>query len=101
MPAAAAPSCCAPPARHAPHPRLLKARFEAEGFDHPLLLQGEGRKSELLARFRRLGNAVLVASQSFWEGVDVRGEALVSSSSSTSCPSRRPTIRCWRRASST
>jgi len=55
---------------------LLKDRFEAEGFDHPLLLQGEGSKSELLARFRRLGNAVLVASQSFWEGVDVRGEAL-------------------------
>lgn len=55
---------------------LLKARFAAEGFDHPLLLQGEGSKSELLARFRRLGNAVLVASQSFWEGVDVRGEAL-------------------------
>jgi len=55
---------------------LLKARFEAEGFDHPLLLQGEGSRSELLARFRRLGNAVLVGSQSFWEGVDVRGEAL-------------------------
>jgi ATP-dependent DNA helicase DinG len=55
---------------------LLKDRFESEGFDHPLLLQGEGSKSELLARFRRLGNAVLVASQSFWEGVDVRGEAL-------------------------
>jgi ATP-dependent DNA helicase DinG len=30
----------------------------------------------LLERFRRLGNAVLVASASFWEGVDVRGEAL-------------------------
>ena len=55
---------------------LLTDRFESEGFDHPLLLQGEGSKSELLARFRRLGNAVLVASQSFWEGVDVRGEAL-------------------------
>ncbi|MEZ5614388.1 MAG: ATP-dependent DNA helicase [Rhodocyclaceae bacterium] len=55
---------------------LLKQRFEEEGFDHPLLLQGEGSRSELLARFRRLGNAVLVASQSFWEGVDVRGEAL-------------------------
>lgn len=55
---------------------LLKQRFEAEGFDHPLLLQGEGSRSELLARFRRLGNAVLVGSQSFWEGVDVRGEAL-------------------------
>lgn len=41
-----------------------------------LLLQGEGSKSDLLDRFRRLGNAVLVASQSFWEGIDVRGEAL-------------------------
>ncbi len=42
----------------------------------PLLMQGEGSRSELLERFRRLGNAVLVGSQSFWEGVDVRGEAL-------------------------
>ena len=42
----------------------------------PLLLQGEGSRSELLERFRRLGNAVLVASQSFWEGVDVPGDAL-------------------------
>jgi ATP-dependent DNA helicase DinG len=55
---------------------LLKEHFEKEKFDHPLLLQGEGSKSELLERFRRLGNAVLVASASFWEGVDVRGEAL-------------------------
>ncbi len=55
---------------------LLQQRFEAGGVDYPLLLQGEGSRSELLERFRRLGNAVLVASQSFWEGVDVRGEAL-------------------------
>jgi len=55
---------------------LLQQRFQAEGVDYPLLLQGEGTRSELLERFRRLGNAVLVASQSFWEGVDVRGEAL-------------------------
>lgn len=55
---------------------LLKERFEQEKFLAPLLLQGEGSRSELLARFRRLGNAVLVASQSFWEGVDVRGDAL-------------------------
>jgi ATP-dependent DNA helicase DinG len=55
---------------------LLAERFAAEKFDHPLLLQGEGSRTELLDRFRRLGNAVLVASQSFWEGVDVRGEAL-------------------------
>ncbi len=55
---------------------LLKARFEDEGHEMPLLLQGEGSKNELLERFRHLGNAVLVGSQSFWEGVDVRGEAL-------------------------
>jgi ATP-dependent DNA helicase DinG len=41
-----------------------------------LLIQGESSRTELLDRFRRLGNAVLVGSQSFWEGVDVRGEAL-------------------------
>lgn len=41
-----------------------------------MLMQGESSRTELLDRFRRLGNAVLVGSQSFWEGVDVRGEAL-------------------------
>ena len=55
---------------------LLKGRLEDEGHDMPLLLQGEGSKNDLLQRFRHLGNAVLVGSQSFWEGVDVRGEAL-------------------------
>jgi ATP-dependent DNA helicase DinG len=43
---------------------------------YPLLVQGTGSRSELLERFRSLGNAVLLGSQSFWEGVDVRGEAL-------------------------
>jgi len=55
---------------------LLKEAFATSGMDYPLLLQGESARSELLERFRRLGNAVLVGSQSFWEGVDVRGEAL-------------------------
>jgi ATP-dependent DNA helicase DinG len=55
---------------------LLGAAFAERGLAFPLLLQGEGSRSELLERFRQLGNAVLVASQSFWEGVDVRGEAL-------------------------
>jgi len=55
---------------------LLKEAFEREGLEYPLLLQGESSRSELLDRFRKLGNAVLVGSQSFWEGVDVRGEAL-------------------------
>jgi ATP-dependent DNA helicase DinG len=55
---------------------LLQAEFEQRGWDYPLLLQGEGSRNELLMRFRTLGNAVLLGSQSFWEGVDVRGEAL-------------------------
>ncbi|MDR2365667.1 MAG: ATP-dependent DNA helicase, partial [Zoogloeaceae bacterium] len=42
----------------------------------PLFLQGESSKNELLERFRRAGNGILVGSQSFWEGVDVRGDAL-------------------------
>ncbi len=54
----------------------LGGRLAAEHLLYPLLVQGEGSRSELLERFRRLGNAVLVASASFWEGVDVRGEAL-------------------------
>ncbi len=55
---------------------LLRERIDANHAGFPLLLQGEGAKTELLERFRSLGNAVLVATQSFWEGVDVRGEAL-------------------------
>jgi ATP-dependent DNA helicase DinG len=56
--------------------RLLAEAFGREGLDLPLLAQGQGSRSELLERFRALGNAVLVGSHSFWEGVDVRGEAL-------------------------
>ena len=47
-----------------------------EGLDFPLLVQGDGSKSELLTRFRTLRNAVLLGSASFWEGVDVPGDAL-------------------------
>jgi len=54
----------------------LQEDFKKLNLDFPLLLQGEGSRTELLERFRRLGNAVLVASHSFWEGVDVRGSAL-------------------------
>lgn len=55
---------------------LLADRYARDKFASPLLLQGQGSRSELLDRFRCLGNATLVASQSFWEGVDVAGEAL-------------------------
>src|SRR3954469_10361949 len=50
--------------------------FLRDRIDFPLLVQGTGSRSDLLARFRTMGNAVLLGSQSFWEGVDVRGEAL-------------------------
>ena len=55
---------------------LLAARLKAEGLEWPLLLQGSGAKNELLERFRRSPNAILVGSQSFWEGVDVKGDQL-------------------------
>ena len=55
---------------------LIEDKLSRAGLDYPLLLQGQSSRTELLDRFRRLGNAILVASQSFWEGVDVRGEAL-------------------------
>lgn len=44
--------------------------------NYPLLIQGEEAKPILLARFRQLGNAVLLGTATFWEGVDVKGEAL-------------------------
>jgi ATP-dependent DNA helicase DinG len=44
--------------------------------DYPILMQGEFPKHQLLERFRQVGNAVLLGTSSFWEGVDVRGEAL-------------------------
>jgi len=58
--------------------RALREAAEAleQRLDYPLLVQGSMPKGELLARFRKLGNAVLLGTASFWEGVDVRGEAL-------------------------
>mgnify|MGYP002713114336 CR=1 FL=1 len=58
--------------------RALREAAEVleERLDYPLLVQGSMPKGELLARFRKLGNAVLLGTASFWEGVDVRGEAL-------------------------
>jgi len=56
--------------------RRAHERLQDAALAHPLLVQGTGSRSELLRRFRELGDAVLLGSQSFWEGVDVRGEAL-------------------------
>ena len=52
----------------------LEARFPEPNF--PILVQGQAPREALLHRFRELGNAVLLATGSFWEGVDVKGEAL-------------------------
>jgi ATP-dependent DNA helicase DinG len=54
----------------------LRDVIEARGWNYPLLVQGDASRTELLDRFRAYGNAILVGSQSFWEGVDVRGDAL-------------------------
>ena len=67
--------CTSLRAMRAIHP-LLKAAFAQNGMEYPILLQGDSTRTELLDRFRKHGNAVLIGSQSFWEGVDVRGEAL-------------------------
>lgn len=54
----------------------LREEFERRKLPFPLFVQGEAGRTELLDRFRAAGNAVLIGSQSFWEGVDVRGDAL-------------------------
>ncbi|GMQ76484.1 MAG: ATP-dependent DNA helicase [Gammaproteobacteria bacterium] len=47
-----------------------------ERLDYPLLVQGSAPRDELVRRFRTTPRAVLLGTASFWEGVDVRGEAL-------------------------
>ncbi len=50
--------------------------LEDSGLPYPLLVQGSMPRAQLLERFRALGNAILLGTGSFWEGIDVRGEAL-------------------------
>lgn len=54
----------------------LKQAFQSAGDPFPVLQQGEAPRPTLLDDFRRAGNAVLVGSHSFWEGIDVKGDAL-------------------------
>ncbi len=54
----------------------LKKLFEEGGDPFPVLRQGDAPRPTLLDDFRRAGNAVLVGSHSFWEGIDVKGDAL-------------------------
>jgi ATP-dependent DNA helicase DinG len=58
--------------------RVMQALYGAlaRAAKRPVLVQGEAPKSALLEKFRRTPNAVLVATMSFWEGVDVPGKAL-------------------------
>ncbi|EGR1175442.1 ATP-dependent DNA helicase [Vibrio parahaemolyticus] len=55
--------------------RELGEKFR-EVLDLPVLMQGEMSKQKTLAEFMELGNALLVATGAFWEGIDVRGDAL-------------------------
>ncbi|WP_442592727.1 ATP-dependent DNA helicase [Parapusillimonas sp. JC17] len=55
---------------------LFEERFDDEGVERVLLRQGESSRRVLLERFRSEGDAVLVGSASFWEGIDVPGDAL-------------------------
>ena len=70
--ARAARSCCSPATaccgrcRNGSRPSL----------PYPLLVQGDAPRSVLLQRFRTTPNAVLLATASFWQGVDVAGEQL-------------------------
>ncbi|HWH53092.1 MAG TPA: helicase C-terminal domain-containing protein [Gemmatimonadaceae bacterium] len=58
--------------------RAMAAELRARGADRrwPLLVHGDEMRDTLLARFREAGNALLVGTASFWEGVDVPGDAL-------------------------
>lgn len=58
--------------------RAMATELRARGADRrwPLLVHGEDGRDALLARFRECGRAVLLGTASFWEGVDVPGDAL-------------------------
>jgi ATP-dependent DNA helicase DinG len=55
--------------------REVQARAAAE-IEYPILVQGTAPRSALLREFKATPNAVLLATSSFWQGVDVVGEAL-------------------------
>jgi ATP-dependent DNA helicase DinG len=54
----------------------LQHLMRESGTDFPLLVQGQGTRRNLLQSYRAATGAVLVGSISFWEGIDVRGDAL-------------------------
>jgi ATP-dependent DNA helicase DinG len=58
--------------------RMMASELRSRGCDRrwPLLVHGEEPRDHLLARFREAGGAILLGTASFWEGVDVPGDAL-------------------------
>lgn len=54
----------------------VRSRLVKSGLNLTLLVQGEANRSFLLEQFRQSGNGLLLGTQSFWEGVDVKGDAL-------------------------
>lgn len=56
--------------------RAASALRQGLGSRWPLLVQGEAPRDQLLRRFRDSGRAILLGTDSFWEGVDVPGRAL-------------------------
>ena len=58
------------------HRALQIAYYELKNLERPLLVQGNKSKTELLAEFKDAQKSVLLGTQSFWEGVDVKGSGL-------------------------
>lgn len=54
----------------------LAAELLAQLVSYPLFVQGDAPRHQLLSEFRESGNGILLGAASFWEGVDVSGEAL-------------------------
>lgn len=54
----------------------IAAELIKEKIDYPVLVQGDAPRTELLDNFRQTKHAVLLGTSSFWEGVDVKGQAL-------------------------
>lgn len=55
---------------------MLLERLDEEAIERPVLKQGENSRGFLMDKFRQEGNAILIGSASFWEGVDFPGDLL-------------------------
>lgn len=56
---------------------LLRQRVQANSRPYQVYMQGdEDSRSELVRKFKKHGHAILVGTMSFWEGIDIKGDAL-------------------------